>query len=231
MARSGSTDFESSRDEIIQDALSKVGAIGPNDSPSGSQLLHAARALNRIVKGLDPEGNFLWRVVERTATTTSGTATFSPSTDVMAVDEPMNYMRSGTTSRSPIRSMSRDDFMNLTDRTSSGVPSMFYVSKALSGLTVTLWPVPDATGDTVTYSAVLRSQDFDTGANTPDFDPAWTQCLVLGLAADIAFDYGQPAIAAQLRAAFMEEKTRLIEQGTEVGHVTLVPFANYGGWT
>lgn len=224
MATSSSADFEQSRDQIIEDALSKVGAIGPGGSSSGSQLLHAARALNRIVKSLDPEGNYLWRLVERTATTTDGTATFSPASDVIAIDEPINYKRSGESTRTPIRSMSRDDWMSLPNRTTEGTPSLFYIARTLSGLTVHLWPVPDQSSDTVTYQAVLRSLDFDTGANTPDFDPAWTQCLVFGLAADIAFDYGQPQLAAQFRAFFLEEKTRLLAQGTEHGNLTLMPW-------
>lgn len=230
MATSSSTNFEQSRDEIIRDALAKVGAVGPDETPSGPQLLHAARALNRIVKSLDPEGNSLWRVVERTATSTDGTASFSPASDVIAVDEPMNYKRSGENARTPIRAMSRDDYMNIGDRTIEGVPAQFYVSEALSGLTVYLYPVPDATGDTITYSAVLRGQDFDTGADTPDFDPAWTSCLVYGLAADLCFDYGKPQMAMQLRSVFEAEKSKLIEAGTEHGHVTLVPFGSYGGW-
>lgn len=224
--------FQETRDEIIRDALSKVGATGPDVSPSGPQLLHAARALNRVVKSLDPEGEFLWRVAERTATTTSGTGTITPLTDVISVDEPMNYMRSGSTSRSPIRAISRDDWMSVTDRTTTGTPSQFYVSRVLGQLTINLWPVPDATGDTVTYSAVLRSFNFDTGSNTPDFDSAWTACLVYGLAADLGFDYGQAELSAQLRQIFNEEKMRLLNEGTETGNATLVPWgASGGGWT
>lgn len=230
MAVSGSTDFSQSRDELIKDALSKLGAVGPDKTPSGAQLAHAARALNRVVKSIDPDGDFLWRVVERTATTTNGTGTFTPETDVIAIDEPMNYKRSGENGRSVIRAISRDDWMALSDRTQTGAPSLFYVSETLSGLTVSLWPVPDATGDTVTYNAVLRSQDFDTGANTQDFPPEWTGCLIYGLAADLAPDYKQAALGQQLRGWFLDEKNRLLNAGTEQGNVILVPFGSMGGY-
>jgi hypothetical protein len=138
----------------------------------------------------------------------------------------MTYMRSGSTTRTPIRAMSRDDYMSLGDRTTEGLPSQYMVSDTLAGKTVTLWPVPDATGDTITYRAVLRSLDFDTGANTPDFPSEWTQCLIYGLAADLAWDYGDPAMAGQLRSIFLSEKQKLIEAGTEHGHVTFVPWGN-----
>lgn len=231
MATGTTYDFNETRDQIIKDALSKIGAIGPDQTPSGVQTNNAVRALNRIVKSIDPEALHLWKVAERTATTTAGTQTFTPAADVMSIDEPMNYKRSGQNGRSPIRQISRDDWMNIADRTVRGVPSVFYVSETLSGITVSLWPIPDASSDTVTYSAVVRSFDYDTAANTSDFTQEWQMCLVYGLAADLAFDYGQPQLAQQLRSVFMEEKGRLLESGTENGNVQLVAWGNYmGDW-
>src|SRR5688572_3110724 len=108
MATGSTYDFEQSRDEIIKDALASLGVLGPErEVDDGQMLTHAARALNRVVKSIDPEGNVLWRLVRRTTTTTDGTATFTPAADVIAIDEPMSFIQAGTTARTPMHAMSR----------------------------------------------------------------------------------------------------------------------------
>ena len=234
MATGTTTNYEATRDEIIRDALANVGAVGPDVTPKQAQLLHAARALNRVVKSIDAEGAFLWRIVRRTATLTSGTDNFSPATDVIAVDEPMRYTRSGSAQASSvIVPMSRDEYMALPIRTNTGTPERYFLERTLAQpVKVYMHPVPNQTSATCEYAAVLRSLDFDTGANTPDFWPDWTACLVDGLTAELAAAYGQPDLIPLYRKKFEEEKLKLINQDNELGNVVLVPFGlstNYGG--
>ena len=227
----GSTDtWTSTRDEICTDALINVGAIAPGKDASGIKLTHAARALNRVVKSIDADGQFLWRIVRRTTVTTDGTATFQPATDVLDIDGPMSYVRSGATGRSTIDPMSRDDFMSLADRTSEGIPSAYMVERVLTSnqLTVTLWPVPDATGDTIEYPVALRAKDFTAGSDTPDFNSKWIACLVYGLTMELAPGYGQPGLIAQYVPLFNAEKKRLLADDSEKGNLILVTFVGYG---
>lgn len=229
MTTSGDTTFDCNRDEIVKDALSNLGAIPPNGTPTGAQLTHAARALNRLVKSIDPEGELLWRLVPRTFSTVSGTAAYTLGADVVDVDEPLNYMRSGTTARTPIMAISRDDYMQLADRTTSGLSTLFFFERALpTTVTVTLWPVPDATGDTVSYYAYLRAQDFDTGAQTGDFPTSWLDCLVFGLTARLAPAYKQLDAAGMYEKLFQMEKDKLLRSDGERGNLRMVPFG--GSW-
>lgn len=227
----GSTyDFEQSRDEIIRDALANLGVLAPDESPSnGSMLIHGARALNRVVKSIDPDGMFLWRTIRRTFSTTASTASQSLAADVIAVDDPVSYLPASSTSRSILTQMSRDDYMSIADRTVTGRPTMFWIERALTTATMYLWPVPDTTSDTIEYSAIIRSKDFDTGANTPDFPPEWTCCLVYGLTAELAGPYRQPALLAQYREMFLDEKKRLLNTGGEKGNLIISPFS-HGIW-
>ena len=91
MAPGATSDFEQTRDEIIRDALANVGAVGPDKTPTGSQLAHAQRALNRVVKSIDPAGETLWRIVRRTTTTTRAIDYFDLATDVLSIDEPFDF--------------------------------------------------------------------------------------------------------------------------------------------
>lgn len=229
----GTTDtWTLSRDEIINDALANVGAIGPGEEASGIMRTHAARALDRIVKAIDAEGQFLWRISELTVTTTASDGSYDLNANVFDVDEPVNYMKTGETSRVPLRPMSRDEWMALPDRTSEArVPSRYYVSKALSAgarilCTLNLWPVPSTSSDTLTYAGALRAKDFNTGATNADFPSNWMSCLVYGLTFELAPSYGKPQLSAQYRDMYESEKQRQIGNDNEKQATFLVPFGS-----
>lgn len=230
MATSGTATFEQTRDQILGEALENVGAIGPGEtrSANNSTLFDTAAAcLNRVVKSIDKEGQFLWRYVRRTTTTTDGTASFALASDVMTIDAPMNFYRSGETTRVTIEPMPRDEYMKIPDRTVEGVPTRYYIEHTLGTRTVYLDPVPDATGDTIEYVAVLRGQDFTAGSETPDFTSKWGSCLVYGTTMELCPKFRQANQIGTWRQLFEDEKARLIMDDTEKGDMTFVPFQGY----
>jgi len=233
----GATDtWSQSRDEIIADALANVGAIGPDADGdiSGPMRAHASRALNRIAKALDATGQFLWRISRATVTTTSGTASHTLVATAYDVDGPMDYKPASSATRTPIWPMSRDEYMGISDRTTSGTPSRYYLEKALSGdgvsvMTAYFWPVPDTTGDTIEYAAFLRAKDYTSGAITSDFPTNWIKCLVYGLTAEIAPTYHQPGMVAQYTALFQAERDLQLGADNEKQGLVFVPFGgSYG---
>lgn len=60
MATSGSTNFTSTRNDLIYDALRRINAIGENETPSAYDLQLANRVLNRMVKSWEQDGIHLW---------------------------------------------------------------------------------------------------------------------------------------------------------------------------
>ncbi len=229
MAIGTTSTYSATRDQIIMDALTKVGGVGPNVTPSGDQTAHAARALGDLVKSLDAEGISLWKIVRRSFTLTAATAGYSLATDVMDLDEPLSYLAASGTSRSLIFPMSRDEYMSLTDRTVAGRPSRYYVERVIGGtgqeaLTVYFWPVPDVTSDTIEYPAVLRRLDFNDGSTNSDFPTKWILCLKLGLASSLAFDYGNPGLGQGLNEMYQAEKAKQLGNDSERGNMVLVAF-------
>lgn len=221
--------WSSSRDEIIADACANVGAIGPGEEAAGNVRTFCARALDRLVKSIDAEGQFLWRIERKTLTTTAATASYALHVNTWAVDEPMNYRVAAETTRTPLYPMTRDEYMALPDRTTAGRPSKYYLEKSLTGngrtlLTAYFWPVPDTSGDVIEYAAALRSKDFDTGATTPDFPTSWTKCLVYGLTAEIAPAFGQPNLVMTYLPQYQAELTKQVGSDTEQMNLTIVPF-------
>jgi len=226
----GTTDtFQSTRDEIISDALSKLGVIGPGEDASGPPRTHAARRLDAIVKELDAEGQFLWRMSRLTTTTTASTATVTISALAMDIDEPIRFTKSGATTGVPLHPMTRDEYMAIPDRTSeASTPTRYFIEKSLSSgravIALYLWPEPSDTGDTVEYAAALRAKDFNTGATNPDFPAGWTRCLGYGLAADLAPDYKQWQQAGLFLKQFEVLKDKLLQADNEKQGLILVPF-------
>jgi len=229
MAVGASDTWSQSRDEIIADALANVGAISPGEDAAGEPRAFAARALNRLVKAIDAKGQFLWRVERKTFNTTATTASYQLNANVFAVDDPMSYLKSGGTARTPIYPMTRDEYMALPDRTTAGIPSKYFIERSLTGngrvlLTAILWPVPNATGDTIEYAGALRAKDFDTGATTPDFPTNFTQALVYGLTAEIAPAFNQPSLVAVYLPQYQAALAEQIGADNEQQGLTLVPF-------
>jgi hypothetical protein len=226
----GTTDtFVSTRDEIISDALAKLGVIGPGEDAMGPQRTHAARRLDALVKELDVDGQYLWRMQRLTTTTVASTATVTISPLALDIDDPIRFTKAGSTTGVPLLPMSRDEYMALPDREiESSTPTRYFVEKSLTNgrtlLALYLYPVPADTGDTVEYAAALRAKDFNTGATNPDFPAGWTRCLGFGLAADLAADYKQVGLIRPFTEMFVGLKDKLLANDNEKQGVTFVPF-------
>ena len=228
--------FAETRDQICTAALTNVGAVGPGKAATGAQLEHAQRALNRLVKSLDPEGVHLWRETAQSFTTTAGVGSTVLASSVFSVDTPMRYVRAGQNTATNIFPISQDDYVQIPDRTVQGVPTSVFVDHTLaseapiSRVTLYFWPVPDATGDSIRYSAMMRSNDMLTGDNLPGLPQEWVRCLVYGLSMELAPAYQQIALLREYRSLFEREKEKLLASGGEQGGLTLVPFGGWGPW-
>lgn len=221
--------FNQTVDTLISDAVADLtGEIGK--SVTGRRFCHAIRALERLIKRLDANGSFLWRFSRRTIALTAGTATYALPADVLDLDDPCVYRPlSAPTTNTVVVPMSRDDYTKLADRTNQGLSSQYLFERTLSGATVTLWPVPDTTGDTLEYVAVARGKDAAGGGFTMDFPTKWLDCLRYGLAASLAPAYNQVQNAIYWEKKFEDEKERLLGDDTERGNITLAPVSTGGG--
>ena len=64
MTRSGSIDFNQTRNEIIESALRKIGALAEGETPTAQQVTNASQELNRLVKTWITKGHHLWALDE-----------------------------------------------------------------------------------------------------------------------------------------------------------------------
>jgi len=232
MTIGATTSFEESRDDLIGEALENLGAVEPaavRDATNSNLFTMGERALNRLVKQIGGStGVSLWHFQRRTYTTVAGTDNFVAASDVLSIDGPIRYTRAGATSSLQGLPMSRHNYMELADRTTPGPSTTYYVEQLLTTTTVYLWPVPDASGDTIEYTVCVRGADFTSGSDTPDFWAEWTTCLVYGLTAELAPKLSQTALMDRYKPLFEAELRKLADGDNERGPMTLVPYGSYG---
>lgn len=231
MATSGTSAFNATRGDLIRSALIDVGLIGADDSEISSRLHdEAARRLDGLIKSLDGKGAKLYQIQRLTLNSVAGQQAYVLPESVWDVDQPARYTPSGTTTAIPLYPMARRQWMITTDRTMQGTPVQYYIEKSLdaSGLqicTMYLYLIPNVTGDTIEYAAIMKSQDSGTDANTPYFSQKWLRALRLGLAAECA-----PMARTSdrpFRDAFDAEYQDQLNSDVEIADVQEVPFGNY----
>lgn len=77
MATSGSTDFSVTRDNIIADALSKIGVLAAGETVTSTDTAFCARALNMMIKAWSTRGLQLWAQKQATLFLAKNTHSYS----------------------------------------------------------------------------------------------------------------------------------------------------------
>ena len=105
----------------------------------------------------------------------------------------------------PLISMSKQEYNDLTNKTTQAPPVQFYYDPQLTTGVIKLWPAPSSVSDAINFTYRRTVEDFDSGSNDPDFPQEWLECLGFNLAVRIASDFGKQipqgvaAIAGELK--------------------------------
>jgi len=221
MALSNSRDFLLTRDDIIESALAKLGAIALGQSPSSSQVTRAAKALNSIVKTLQNNGTYLWEATTGNTTIVPGQLTpYDLGTTIIGIEH--LFIRRGTeTTDTPVGVLTRQEFMGLLDKSRTGKPTHIFPELTLAGFQFTVWPVGE-TGqtDVLYYTQYRKLQDFDVAGDDIPFPINWSQALIYLLAFDLSAEYGIPIAERQLLLRLGEGyKAEAVSNSRESGGV------------
>jgi len=106
----------------------------------------------------------------------------------------------------PVGEMSREDYFNLPNKTSTGRPVQYYYDPGRDSGTLYIWPTPDVITQVLKITYLRPIQDFDAATNDPDFPQEWLECLKYQLAVRLAPEYGvalKPEVG-NLAAALMD---------------------------
>lgn len=121
-----------------------------------------------------------------------------------------------------ITRISRQEYLTTPTKTTQGRPTQVYINRQITP-TLTVWPTPENSTDSLVYYRVRRIEDADAATNNPDIPFRFLPCLVAGLAFHISLKKA-PQRTQILKAFYEEEFERAASQDIEHGiPLRLVP--------
>lgn len=189
MATSGSIDYSLNAREVIDYALKKINLLAKHETASAEDADAALRELNVMLKGWQKHEH-LWRLTEGYINPTANTAAYSLSPAPYRVIS-LRY-RDANSRDLPMTELSRDEYFELPDKASSGIPTQWYFDRQSDTRVIYVWPVLAAvTTETirVTYQRIV--EDIDALENNIDIPQEYLDLIGYNLAARLADDFGR----------------------------------------
>jgi len=217
MATSGTTTFNLSIDDLIEEAFERCG-MRPT---SGYQLTSARRSLNLLFLDWANRGLNLWTIEQATYSLTAGINEISLDASVVNVLEAV--IRDPDTSPSTdiyIERISREDYLNVPDKTTQARPAQFYVQRT-NIPKVFFYPAADK-NYTFVYYRIRRIQDAGAYTNEADVNFRFLPCLTSGLAYYLSLKFAADRASA-LKAIYEEDFLRAAMEDRDTASVQFVP--------
>jgi hypothetical protein len=231
MATSGTTAFDLPLTDLVAEAFERAGS----ESRSGYDLRTARRSLNLLLVDWANRGVNLWTINFNTLVLTPGVPTYVlPDPMVDLIEHVIRTPQGANPSDLTISRISISTYATIPNKTSPGRPIQILVSRGTisgttpsdSGVTVTVWPVPDtASTYTLAYWFLRRMQDAGpTGTNSQDIPYRFLEPMAAGLAYMIAMKIpeGLPRIP-MLKQAYEEVWQRASDEDREKAPVRFIP--------
>jgi hypothetical protein len=222
---SGTTTFDKTFaiDEIIEEAYERIGL----QSVSGNQLRQARRSLNIMFQEWGNRGLHYWEVANNSITLVDGQAVYtmfrstgdgtSDATAVYGVDDVLEAVyRNSSSVDTPLTKINRSTYQGLSNKTSEGTPSQYFVQRFIDKVTITLYLTPGSSeaGNTINYYYVKRIQDVGDYTNATDVPYRFVPCMASGLAYYLSQKF-KPELTQQMKLLYEDELQRaLAEDGS-----------------
>ena len=222
---SGTTIFDKnfSIDEIIEEAYERIGMQGV----SGNQLRLARRSLNIMFQEWGNRGLHYWEVANNSITLVDGQAVYtmfrstddgtSSATAIYGVDDVLEASyRNASSVDTPLTKISRSTYQALSNKSSEGQPTQYFVQRFIDKVTVTLYLTPGSSeaGNFFNYYYVKRIQDVGGYTNATDVPYRFIPCMASGLSFYLSQKF-KPEITQQMKLLYEDELQRaLAEDGS-----------------
>ena len=222
---SGTTTFDKTFaiDEIIEEAYERIGL----QSVSGNQLRQARRSLNIMFQEWGNRGLHYWEVANNSITLVADQAEYtmfrstgdgtSSTTAVYGVDDVLEAVyRNSSSVDTPLTKINRSTYQGLSNKTSEGTPSQYFVQRFIDKVTITLYLTPGSSeaGNFINYYYVKRIQDVGDYTNATDVPYRFVPCMASGLAYYLSQKF-KPELTQQMKLLYEDELQRaLAEDGS-----------------
>ncbi len=236
---SGTTIFEKgfSISDIVEEAYERIGIQGV----SGYQLKGARRSLNILFQEWANRGLHYWEIANNNLTLVNGQSVYtmyrdtsdgtSDATAVYGVDDILEASyRNSDSIDTPLTKINRSTYQALSNKTSTGTPSQYFVQRFIDKITVTLYLTPgsDEAGNFFNYYYVKRIQDAGDYTNDADVPYRFVPCMVAGLAYYLAVKFSPDRIQV-LKMLYEDELQRALQEDGSSSSSFITPKTYYEG--
>jgi hypothetical protein len=233
---SGTTIFDKNFaiDEIIEEAYERIGMQGV----SGNQLRMARRSLNIMFQEWANRGLHYWEVANNNITLVADQATYtmfrstgdgtSDATAVYGVDDILEASYRNSNVDTPLTKISRSQYQALSNKTSTGTPSQYFVQRLIDRVTITLYLTPGSSeaGKFINYYYVKRIQDVGDYTNATDVPYRFVPCMASGLAFYLAQKF-KPQMVNQMKMLYEDELQRALSEDGSPSSTYISPKVYY----
>ena len=220
MATSGTTSFNITIDEAIEEAYERCGVR----TNSGHDIKSARRSLNLLFSEWGNRGINLWKVKSETLTLVNGTATYNTPSDCNDVLEAVVTTTGGT--QQTLTKISRSEYIAIPNKTDTGTPSQYYVNRQITP-TISLYLAPDTSAVTnIFYYYLARIEDAGAYTNTSDMPFRFYPCMVSGLAFYLAQKIAPDRIDV-LKMLYEDELKRALDEDGQRTSIYITPSVYY----
>lgn len=184
MTTSGTYEYSPSLGELT---LYSFNLCGIRSTSLLQEHMNSARtAMNMLFSSWSNQGVNLWKVQKTNPITlVQGQSTYDVDPNVvMILDAYVTTNYGGQTSDRIIVPISRSEYSSYPNKEQQGFTTVFWFDRLINP-TITIWPVPDGSGNpqTLTYYYVTQIEDAGlTNGQTPDIPYRWLDAFANGLA-------------------------------------------------
>jgi hypothetical protein len=221
MTTSGTTDFNLSIDDLIEEAFERCGMR----MTSGYQMTTARRSLNLLFLDWANRGLNLWTIEEQTFSLVQGDNEITLDADTVNVLSAVIRLppAQGPLTDITLDRISREEYLNQPDKTTQARPAQFYVQRS-DPFQVFFYPAADQPY-TFVYYRIRRIQDAGQYTNTTDVNFRFLPCLASGLAYQLSLKFA-PERMPVLKTIYEEDFNRAAMEDRDTASVSFVP--DYG---
>ena len=233
---SGTTTFDKTFaiDEIIEEAYERIGMQGV----SGLQLRTARRSLNIMFQEWANRGLHYWEVANNSITLVADQAVYtmfrstgdgtSDATAVYGVDDILEASFRNSNVDTPLTKINRSQYQALSNKTSTGTPTQYFVQRFIDKVTVTLYLTPGSTqaGEYLYFYYVKRIQDAGKYTNEADVVNRFVPCMCAGLAYYMAMKKA-PQRIQEMKLIYEDEIQRALAEDGSPASVYISPKTYY----
>ena len=233
---SGTATFEKgfSISDIVEEAYERLGIQGV----SGYQLKSARRSLNILFQEWANRGLHYWEVANNNITLVADQAEYtmfrstadgtSSTTAVYGVDDVLEASYRNSNVDTPLTKINRSQYQALSNKTSTGTPSQYFVQRFIDKITITLYLTPGSSeaGKFLNYYYVKRIQDAGDYTNDADVPYRFVPCMTAGLAYYLAIK-NAPDRVQMLKMLYEDELQRALAEDCPSSRTYISPKVYY----